>query len=85
MRFREAGEPGWLSDRGEVFITLGEPDEIFDQSSALQGPRQIIRWNYLGLRLQLDFTDDTGFGRFRLIPAARAEYQRVLNNLRSRG
>ncbi len=85
LRFREAGEPGWLSDRGEVFITLGEPDEIFDQSSALQGPRQIIRWNYLSLRLQLDFTDDTGFGRFRLVPAARAEYQRVLNNLRSRG
>lgn len=85
VRFREAGEPGWLSDRGEVFITLGEPDEIFDQSSALQGPRQVIRWNYLSLRLQLDFTDDTGFGRFLLIPAARAEYQRVLNSVRGRG
>jgi GWxTD domain-containing protein len=84
VRFREAGESGWLSDRGEVFITLGEPDEIFDQSSDLQGPRRIIRWNYLGLRLQLDFTDDTGFGRFRLTPAARAEYQRVLNTIRSR-
>jgi GWxTD domain-containing protein len=85
LRFREAGDPGWQTDRGEVFITLGEPDEIFDQSSDLQGPRRIIRWNYLGLRLQLDFTDDTGFGRFRLVPAARAEYQRVLNVIRSRG
>jgi GWxTD domain-containing protein len=83
VRFREAGQPGWLSDRGEVFITLGEPDEIFDQSSALQGPRRDIRWIYLSLRLQLDFADDSGFGRFRLVPAARAEYQRVLNSIRS--
>jgi GWxTD domain-containing protein len=85
LRFREAGDPGWQTDRGEVFITLGEPDEIFDQSSDLQGPRRIIRWTYLALRLQLDFTDDTGFGRFRLLPTARAEYQRVLNVIRSRG
>src|SRR5205807_107081 len=27
QRFREAGEPGWLTDRGEVFITLGERAE----------------------------------------------------------
>jgi GWxTD domain-containing protein len=84
-RFREAGEPGWQSERGEVFITLGEPDEIFDQSSDLQSPLRIIRWNYLGERLTLDFVDETGFGRFRLTPASRADYQRVLNMVRSRG
>jgi len=84
-RFREAGEPGWLSDRGEVFITLGEPDEVFDQSSDLQGPVRIIRWNYLTDRLTLDFVDDTGFGRFRLTPASRSNYQRVLNMVRGRG
>jgi GWxTD domain-containing protein len=85
QRFGEAGEPGWSSERGEVFITLGEPDEIFDRSSDLQGPLRIIRWNYLGERLTLDFVDDTGFGRYRLTPASRAEYQRVLNMVRSGG
>jgi len=84
-RFREAGEAGWMTDRGEVFIGLGEPDEIFDSSSDLQGPARIIRWTYLGERLILDFVDDTGFGRFRLTPSARAEFQRVLNMIRSRG
>ncbi|MDH3495312.1 MAG: GWxTD domain-containing protein [Gemmatimonadota bacterium] len=83
-RFRETGDAGWLTDRGEVFITLGEPDEIFDSSSDLQGTRRIVRWNYLGQRLTLDFVDDTGFGRFRLTPTSRAEYQRVLNSIRSR-
>jgi GWxTD domain-containing protein len=84
-RFEEAGEPGWLSDRGEVYITLGEPDEVFDLSSDFQGPRRIIRWNYFSHRLTLDFLDETGFGRFRLTPAGRAEYHRVLNVVRSRG
>jgi GWxTD domain-containing protein len=83
-RFQEGGEAGWLSDRGEVYITIGEPDEVFDLSSDLQGPRRIIRWNYFSHRLTLDFVDDTGFGRFRLTPSARAEYQRVLNAVRSR-
>jgi GWxTD domain-containing protein len=85
VRFREAGEAGWLTERGEVFIGLGEPDEVFDSSSDLQGPARVIRWSYLGERLVLDFVDDTGFGRFRLTPTSRAEFQRVLNMIRSRG
>ena len=84
-RFQEAGEPGWLSDRGEVFITIGEPDEVFDLSSDFQGRGRVIRWNYFSHRLTLDFVDETGFGRFRLTPSGRAEYQRVLNAVRSRG
>lgn len=77
LRFGEAGEAGWLSDRGEVFIVLGEPDEIIDQSSDFQGPRRLIRWNYFTERLTLDFVDDTGFGRFRLTAGSRAEFQRM--------
>ena len=82
-RFRETGGPGWTTDRGEVFITLGEPDEVFDSSSGLQGSVRIIRWNYLSRRLSLDFIDDTGFGRFRLTPASRADYHRALSAIRS--
>ena len=82
-RFQEEGVPGWLTDRGEVLITLGEPDEVLDLSSDMtQGPARVIRWTYNSERLTLVFQDPTGFGRFRLVPASRAEYQRVLARVR---
>lgn len=81
-RFQEEGGPGWLTDRGEVFITLGEPDEVLDLGSEMQGAARVIRWTYNAERLVLVFQDQTGFGRFRLVPASRAEYQRVLARVR---
>lgn len=82
-RFREPGEPGWLTERGEVFITLGEPDEIYDSSSDLQDRGlRVIRWVYISHRLSLNFVDETGFGRFRLTPSSRQEYLLVLNRVR---
>ena len=85
QRFRESGDPGWLTDRGEVLISLGEPDDVFDFSSDLSrsGARG-IRWTYNSLRLTLFFQDQTGFGRFRLTPLSRAEFQRVLAQIRRR-
>lgn len=85
QRFHEQGEPGWLTDRGEAFITLGEPDEVYDASSVLQGPVRTIRWNYTNLRLTIDFVDESGFGRFRMTPASRADYARVLSRVRREG
>jgi GWxTD domain-containing protein len=85
QRFREAGDPGWLTDRGEVFITLGEPDDVFDFSSDLTraGVRG-IRWMYTAHRLTLFFQDQNGFGRFRLTPLSRAEFQRAAALVRRR-
>ena len=79
QRFREAGEPGWLTDRGEVFITLGEPDDVFDFTSDVSrsGIRG-VRWTYREQRLTLFFQDNTGFGRYRLTPLSRAEFQRIV-------
>lgn len=83
LRYPEEGTPGWLTDRGEVFITLGEPDEVIDQSSGLdRSGLRAIRWNYTELRLALIFEDETGFGRFRMTPSSRSEYQRVLARVR---
>src|SRR5207249_9335880 len=84
-RFRESGDPGWLTDRGEVFITLGEPDDVFDFTTDISraGVRG-VRWTYNTLRLTLFFQDNTGFGRFRLTPLSRAEYQRVVAQQRRR-
>lgn len=84
VRFPEEGRPGWLTDRGEVFISLGEPDEVTDFSgnNISRSTPQTIRWSYTTLRLGLLFQDLTGFGRFVLTPGSRADYQQVLARVR---
>jgi len=79
QRFRDEGLPGWRTDRGEVFIRLGEPDEIYDASALSQ--QRVYRWSYIGLRLVVFFQDDSGFGRFRLTPDSRAEFERVASRV----
>ena len=81
QRFRDEGVAGWRTDRGEVFISIGEPDETFESSPGQVGGR-LLRWNYINLRLALFFQDETGFGRYRLTPGSRAEFERVLTRLR---
>jgi GWxTD domain-containing protein len=75
LRFRDEGIPGWRTDRGEVLIRLGEPDEVFDASPQSEG--RLIRWGYTQYQLALYFLDETGFGRFRLTPSSRSELERV--------
>ncbi len=83
LRFQDEGEPGWLTERGEVLITLGEPDEILDMANGIdRSGLRVLRWTYTQERLVLYFEDQTGFGRFRLTPSSRAEYQRVLARVR---
>ena len=83
VRYREEQDAGWLTDRGEVYISLGDPDDVLDLSHELnRGSDRIIRWQYTSLRLTLFFRDQSGFGRFRLTPTSRAEYQRVLARVR---
>jgi GWxTD domain-containing protein len=83
VRFPDEGEAGWLTDRGEVLITLGEPDEILDLSSGMdRSGLRAIRWTYSNLRLVLYFQDQSGFSHFKLTPTSRAEYQRVRARVR---
>jgi GWxTD domain-containing protein len=82
-RFRDEGMPGWLTERGEVFIILGEPSEILDRRPGdTSGRGRFITWTYIDYRLTLSFVDDTGFGHYRLDPRSRAEFQRVANRVR---
>jgi GWxTD domain-containing protein len=86
VRFQDEGEPGWLTERGEVFISLGEPDEMLDLSNGLdRSGQRVLRWTYTSQRLVLYFQDQTGFSRYRLTPTSRAEYQRVLARVRRSG
>ncbi len=73
-RFRDEGIAGWRTDRGEVFITLGEPDEMYD-ASMQTGPVRYLRWTYNELRVVLYFEDQTGFGRFRMTPQSRLDFE----------
>lgn len=79
QRFRDEGVAGWRTDRGEVYIRLGEPDEVYDASPASEG--RLIRWGYTSYQLALYFVDETGFGRFRLTPSSRADMERVVARL----
>jgi GWxTD domain-containing protein len=77
QRFRQEGISGWRTDRGEVFVTIGEPDEIHDQSAQLQNQSRVIQWLYNDYRVVLYFQDITGFGRFQLTPQSRSDFERI--------
>ena len=81
QRFTDEGVPGWKTDRGEVFINLGAPDEAIENSPGTTANR-ILRWSYINLRLDLFFRDESGFGRLRLLPSSRADYERTLARVR---
>ncbi len=80
-RFRDEGIAGWRTDRGEAFITLGEPDQIFDESRQTSQVRY-IQWSYNDLRVTLYFEDQSGFNRFKLIPASRTALELAKTRLR---
>jgi GWxTD domain-containing protein len=80
QRFTDEGVPGWRTDRGEVFINLGAPDESVESTPGTAS--RIIRWTYIQHRLEVYFQDETGFGRLRLTPGSRAEYERIVVRLR---
>lgn len=74
IRFRDDGPVGWQSDRGTAFVALGDPDNIID--TGLIDPNARVRqqiWEYRELRVQLAFTDQTGFGRWRLNAQSRGD------------
>jgi GWxTD domain-containing protein len=76
VRYKEEGTLGWMSDRGKVFLGLGEPDQVFDQGMSALGERGRSQvWEYRGLNIQLIFYDQTGFGRWRLTNASEMEFQ----------
>jgi GWxTD domain-containing protein len=89
--FREAGgRPGWNTDRGEVYIVLGQPDNAIER---YVGNVDITRqpnaeeWIYMSLpggRLNLLFHDRTGFGRYELVPASASAFRSVADRLKPR-
>jgi GWxTD domain-containing protein len=82
IQFREEGSPGWMTDRGRVFISLGRPDQIFEPNVAdlsQRGRTQI--WDYREHRLQILFIDQTGFGRWRMTQSSELEFEGVVRRI----
>ena len=81
-RFRDEGVPGWLGERGMVYITLGEPDQIREPNAMDVGGRGKVQiWDYTNRRLQLVFVDQSGFGRWRLTPSSNNDFQLVARSI----
>jgi GWxTD domain-containing protein len=85
LEFREEGSQGWLSDRGMVFVSLGEPDQILEPNGMQLNQRgQAQIWDYQRLQLQLIFIDQTGFGRWRLTQNSELEFQAAVRREQGR-
>jgi GWxTD domain-containing protein len=76
-RFPDEGVPGWQTQRGEVYITLGEPEQIF-----LEGATHRQIWTYLRYLTRLVFVDDSGTGHWRLTPRSESDYEVLLRRVR---
>lgn len=82
-RFGDDANAGWVSDRGQVFVTLGEPDQVTEQGDNnfnQRGRAQL--WTYHQHRLQLVFIDQSGFGRWRLTSSSEADFEAVAHRVR---
>jgi GWxTD domain-containing protein len=82
-QIRDEGIPGWRTDRGEVFIILGPPDEVSEQATNVSA--RVIHWAYYRYRLSLFFVDESSFNRYRLMPRSRSDFERVVAQLRKGG
>lgn len=89
--FRETGgRPGWNTDRGEVYIVLGRPDNAVERyvgdvdTSREPNAEEWVYTAVPGGRLNLLFYDRNGFGRYELVPASAAAFRNVAERLKPR-
>lgn len=80
LRYAEPKNQGWKTDRGEVYITLGEPDQAFEVPGK-NAPG--LRWEYSSYHTTLSFQDSDGVGRYVLTVDSRADYEHALAQVRA--
>lgn len=66
-----AGIPGWKTDRGNIYIKYGPPDERTQIRGGTDGAVSYERWHYRYMEnffsnMDLEFVDAAGSGEFRL-------------------
>lgn len=83
--FRTDGPEGWLSDRGEVYVALGEPDDHYERegrwagySPTLSSRTRFLIWEYRDLQASIIFYDETGGGQWRLVPSSATTFRSLV-------
>ncbi len=78
-QFKMDRNPGWLSDRGMVFVALGEPDQILERNlnaacwtAQVASNTRLQIWQYRRYNSQLVFCEETG--RWRLTRPSESEF-----------
>jgi GWxTD domain-containing protein len=86
--FKMDRNPGWLSDRGIVFVALGEPDQILERNvnqtittTQMGSTARIQIWQYRIYNSQLIFYEEAG--RWRMTRPSESEFL-ALNARRQR-
>jgi GWxTD domain-containing protein len=74
-RYKDEGGPGWRTERGEVFVTLGDPEQALESPPG--NDTRIVQWVYNNYRATITFTGQLGFSRLRMTPTSRAEFSRA--------
>ena len=69
---------GWLTDRGEVYIVLGPPDDIKRYPNMIESKPYEV-WNYYRFGENLIFVGETGLGNFRLTQESWEIYIKLRN------
>lgn len=83
-RFGDMGQPGWLTDRGAVYVTFGPPDEVLRYLDAQARTDNSQVWLYeesLGFELRLVFTDESASGMYRLTIDSRRAFLDAVETL----
>jgi GWxTD domain-containing protein len=83
-RYHEEGIPGWLTDRGKVYVTLGEPDQagmpMGTTGSTARSRAEV--WVYTQYNLRLIFQNQ-GSGHLRLSPSSQSDFDKIVRRLQS--
>lgn len=70
--------PGWKTDMGKVYITLGPPHQVENHPLEL-GTKPYVIWYYYDINKEFIFVDDTGFGDYRLITPLYGDWYQYRN------
>lgn len=78
-QFRIDHSPGWLSDRGMVYVALGEPDQVTERNvngtlttTQMGSTTRLQIWLYRQYNTQLVFYEETG--RWKLTRPSETEF-----------
>lgn len=80
IEFRGDHNPGWLSDRGMVYVALGEPDQILERNvnqtfstAQTMATTRVQIWLYQEFNSQLAFFEEGG-GRWKLTRPSQSTF-----------